>query len=364
MPRMEHFRLAIEPQSAFATPLRGDTLFGHLCWALRDGLGESRLRELLQGYTEDRPFAVVSDPFPEHCWPRPAVPPVVFGSLDPRERKSATKRVWLRHHDFTRPIGEWLRCMVEDPGSADDAGYTNPPHPRDREQGNSQGGRAPDVATEPTPTRSASLVHEETRLRNSIDRRTGTTSDEGFAPYGVAQFRYRPGTRLDCHLIFDAGRIDAGTLREAMTAIGRFGYGRDATVGLGRFAVESEASGGHSALPLAQNGATSWLTLAPMAPQGLPWNPGRCWYRPFTRFGRHGNAAVHTGNPFKAPVLLADTGAVLTPADGCEPRLFVGQGLGGERRPLSLGLPETVHQGYAPVIGVRIPQRPGEDDVS
>ena len=363
MPHMEHLRLVIEPQSAFATPLRGDTLFGHLCWALRDGLDEGRLRELLQGYTEDRPFAVVSDPFPEQCWPRPAVPPAVFGSLDPRKRKAAAKRAWLRHQDFTRPIGEWLRCMVEDPGVADDAGRSGPPHARDRDRtrGSSRFGHAPEVETEPTDTRRVALVHKETRLRNSIDRRTGTTSDEGFAPYGVPQHWYRPGMRLDCHLVFDPGRIDAGTLREAMAAIGRFGYGRDATVGLGRFAVENGESTDLSSLPIAQDSPTSWLTLAPMTPQGLPWNPKRCWYRPFTRFGRHGNAAVHSGNPFKAPVLLADTGAVLTPAEGCEPRLFVGQGLGGTHQPLSLGLPETVHQCYAPVIGVRIPERPGED---
>lgn len=331
--RMQHLLLVIEPRSAFATPLKGDTVFGHLCWSLRDRRGESGLRELLQGYTEGRPFAVVSDALPAGCWPRPAVPPTLFGDIDPKERKAAKKREWLRHGDFDRPIGEWLGCMAEAP---DDA------------CGEMASTDAPETGRRP-------LTSSETRFRNSIDRRTGTTSDEGFAPYGVPQFRYREGTRLDCHIVYDAERIDAEPLRQAMIDIGAFGFGRDATVGLGRFTVERCEHGGHAGLPRAQDGATSWLTLAPTAPQGLGWKPERCWYRPFTRFGRHGNAAVHLGNPFKTPVLLADRGAVLTPRSLYEARLFVGQGLGGVRYPISRTLPETVHQGYAPVLGIRVP---------
>ena len=330
---MQHLLLRIEPRSAFATPLKGDTLFGQLCWAFRDRHGEDRLRELLQGYTEGRPFAIVSDAFPEHCWPRPSVPPALLGDIDPGQRKAAKRRVWLRRDDFDRPMGEWLRHMTGAPGNAGDGAHA---------------GRA--ARTTPRP-----LVHPETRFRNSIDRRTGTTTSEGFAPYGVPQIRYREGARLDCHIVYDPERIDASALRQAMNDIGAFGFGRDATVGMGRFDVEELDR--PTVLPLRQDGATSWLALAPVAPQGLPWNSERCWYRPFTRFGRHGNVAVHRGHPFKAPVLLADTGAVLTPRDPFEERLFVGQGLGGATQPLSRGIPETVHQGYAPVIGIRISDR-------
>jgi CRISPR-associated protein Csm4 len=52
-------------------------------------------------------------------------------------------------------------------------------------------------------------------------------------------------------------------------------------------------------------------------------------------------------------VLLADSAAGLTPAS-YEPRALTGQGLGGNGS-LSRALPETVHQGYAPVIGVHLP---------
>lgn len=78
-----------------------------------------------------------------------------------------------------------------------------------------------------------------------------------------------------------------------------------------------------------------------------------------TRFGRHGDIAAISGQPSKTPLLLADTGAVLTPAQ-FDDRLFTGAGLGGDGS-LSNALPETVrqgtvHQGYAPVVTIYLPK--------
>ena len=37
------YRLTLAPASSFLTPLQSDTLFGHLCWALRNQRGEGAL---------------------------------------------------------------------------------------------------------------------------------------------------------------------------------------------------------------------------------------------------------------------------------------------------------------------------------
>ena len=66
------------------------------------------------------------------------------------------------------------------------------------------------------------------------------------------------------------------------------------------------------------------------------------------RFGRHGGH--QTGSPYKNPLLLADSAALLTPATPPAGQLFCGQGLDG----LSLSLAATVHQGYAPVLPVHL----------
>ena len=68
--------LCIDPAPAaraFGGPIKGDTLFGHLCWAARNRWGEGRLLDLLDGYTKGQPFAVCSDAFPAGHLPRPAL---------------------------------------------------------------------------------------------------------------------------------------------------------------------------------------------------------------------------------------------------------------------------------------------------
>ena len=47
---------------------------------------------------------------------------------------------------------------------------------------------------------------------------------------------------------------------------------------------------------------------------------------------------------------------VFWPQTGDASRRFIGQGLGGANQPISSTMPETVHQGYAPVIAIRCPE--------
>lgn len=304
----------ITPLSAFGTHPKGDTLFGQLCWALRNRLGEQRLTQLLDGYMAGLPFAVVSDALPASHLPRPALPGHWFNPLPGDDHKAAKKRIWLPVEHFAIPVTDWLshcRAASDLPGGS----ALSHPHPH-----------------------------------NAIDRRTGTTG-EGFAPYSMGRQWYGAGAALDIHIVLDDSRLPAADLECALGDIGELGFGRDAGIGLGRFRVDAFDA---AVLP-EQADANAWLTLAPCAPQGLAWDAGRCFYMLFTRFGRHGDVGVHQGNPFKTPVLLANTGAVLTPV-GYQSKPFVGQGLGGSGV-LSKAIPDTVHQGYAPVLGIRLPDR-------
>ncbi len=319
---MRTVRARLIPRSAFGTLPLGDTLLGQLCWALRNRHGDGRLSALLDGYTQDRPFLVVSDALPAGYLPRPALPSHRFAALEGVDRKVAKKRQWMPLEKLNEPLTDWLRfCRT----SAELPGGWFDMHPQPH---------------------------------NSIDRRTGTTG-ENFAPYTMRQ--YWPGTMiskngrmpiemgaLDVYLVLDDTRLSIEELRAALSDMGELDFGRDASIGLGRFTVQAVES---VSLP-EQAGANAWLTLAPCAPQGAAWYPEHCFYQVFTRFGRHGDLAVKRGNPFKTPLLLAASGAVLTPAS-YESRLFVGQGLGGDGS-LSQAVPQTVHQGYAPVIGVKI----------
>ena len=69
-------RATIALHTPFGTPLAGDTLFGQLCWALREAAGGEALGKALEGYTLGKPWLVVSDGFPAGCLPRPTLPQI------------------------------------------------------------------------------------------------------------------------------------------------------------------------------------------------------------------------------------------------------------------------------------------------
>lgn len=325
---MQTFRVSLTPNSAFGTPPKGDTLFGQLCWAVRNRFGEPRLRALLAGYMQDQPFAVVSDALPTGHLPRPVLPTSKPWTASLAEdRKAVKKRAWLPLSAFHYPVSQWVAHCV--PPSALLVGAT---------------------LERPQP-------------HNSINRATITTGN-GFDPYSMPQRWYgrarrdngepNPPPSLDLVVVLDETRFSGDELRILLADIGLVGFGRDASIGLGKFEVKSCDPWELPAHP----GADAWLTLAPCAPQGLAWDQSRCFYQPFTRFGRHGDIGVHLGNPFKTPVLLADTGAVLAPSSGIgadvEKEHFIGRGLGGDGS-LSTVLPSTVHQGYAPIVAIKLP---------
>ena len=292
---MDMITLRIRPLSPFGTPPLGDTLFGQLCWEIR--------RQ--SGYL-----------------PRPALPLSGFEQPMDADRKRLKKRNWIPHSALRQPLRDWLNVARSD--------------------------------QEVTGNPDFSLRESWPQPHNSINRLTGTTGEGGFAPYTLMQIGFAPGLTLDLHVAFAPTRSSAAELQALFESMGTTGFGRDASIGLGKFAVEDNAAVSLTA----QAAATAYLTLAPCAPQGCGFLPQASRYQPFTRFGRHGDAAVQSGQPFKTPVLLVAAGAVLKPARYLATH-YVGQGLGGDGR-LSRAIPETVHQGYAPVIGVHLPDKEGQ----
>ncbi len=310
---MQCFSVTLTPLSAFATPLKGDTLFGQLCWAIRNRFGEASLTELLNGYTEGRPFAVASDAFPQGYLPLPKLPFSYYRPIDGTDRKAVKKRCWLAEAEIEKPVSEWLGLAKTAADIAGDFGKLSEKHPQPH---------------------------------NTIDRRSNTTGEGGFAPYSIEQEWFIPGLRWHIYVLLDTERLSAEDYQNCLTDIGEFGFGRDASIGLGKFKLEAFQA---AELP-SQADANSSLTLAPCAPQRMGFAPERSYYQLFTRFGRHGDIAVHqAGKPFKNPILLAQTAALMATMPSASG--FIGQGIGGNGE-LSKTLPATVHQGYAPVIAI------------
>lgn len=316
MPHALH-RATLALATPLGTPLAGDTLFGQLCWALREAAGETELTRRLEGYAQGRPWLVVSDGLPAGFLPKPTLPQHFEPPADPAARKAAKKKRWIPASSAGDALAALLESAVDD---------------------NRAYAAAPLATVQP---------------HNRLNRLTGTTGEGAFAPYTMPQTFHAPGQRIDLYLVLDADRVAADEAGRLLAAIGMSGFGRDASIGLGKFSVKRLEPASFAA-PVEAN---AFWTLAPCAPQGQGFDGSRSFWRVLTRFGRHGNAFALAGNPFKTPVLLAATGAVFAPAGEFAPRPFIGQGLGGDGL-LSKAEPATVHQGYAPALPIALEMRP------
>lgn len=300
----ETCQFTLQPLSAFGTPLAGDTLFGQLCWAIRERFGEGRLIALLDGYTRGQPFLVVSDAFPAGHLPRPLLPDFLVGlDADPAQRKLVRQRTWLPTTDAGLPLREWL-------------------------------GRA----------ETAPCQHPHVLTQNTINRLTGTTGTGPFAPRQVDRITFMAEIRLDLYCVVDTTRFTVDELTQILGDVGNTGFGRDASTGLGKFEIAARQVKDWS-----HQGSRHALTLAPCAPDPARTEASASFFLPLTRFGRHGNLAALTAQPYKRPILMMRTAAFLTLREPGIPPFF-GTGLGGIDAPLSAAIPTTVHQGYAPLV--------------
>ena len=309
---MKLMNIKIQPLTAFVTPLKGDTLFGQLCWALRHNFGESRLKQCLAHYKE-QPFLVVSDPFAVGYLPRPTVPSRLSGAdaLSASERKADKKRRWIPVSALQQPLSQWQSLACSD---------------KDLYQ--------------------QSLHQATVQAHNTLSRLTGMTGEGQFAPFQIRQNWYALGVELDLYIVIDEQLLSDDELHSLLTYVGNTGYGKEASTGLGKFNVVELKNTDYQY----SEQANAWLTLAPSVVSDMALQIEHCYYQPFTRFGRHGDQLALSGQPFKKPLLMLDSGAILVP-EHWQTQLWVGQAVGGSGE-LSKALPATVHQGYTPVLPV------------
>jgi len=334
---MKMYAIIIRPQSPFGTPPKGDTLFGQFCWQAAEdpGLLDKGLDHWLAGYHES-PFAVFSSAWPllrteQQTWialPRPSVTDRKNAPANRREKiehhKALKKRKWLLV-DFT------LSCdMDADRWKNDEELYELFLQGQDRRTRKTLSG------LDPVQRR---LVMQTTRTHNTINRRTGTTGSGMFAPYTHDNIQYAPGLSLVIFAAANSQALDGRQLEKGFATMGAWGFGRDATTGLGRFTVEEVRE---LTWPKARDEHNACLTLGPCVPRKKTFV--RMVAPPFTRFGRHG-APLAARNPFKTPVIMADEGALLYPVE--KEKIFSLPWIGEAVQGISAVDKRTVMQGYS-----------------
>jgi len=289
---MKLYKTTITPKSNFLTPLKGDTLFGQLCWAVRFIFGKKRLEELLSDYDKD-PFLIVSDGFASGYLPKPKM---MSDLLDENvsDKKINRKKIWLTQKELGN--GEYHKART------------------DKEINN--------------------IDKKDTVVRNSINYKTATTEGDKFSPYDIKEMSF---SNKDIYFLlrFD---FELEDLTKCLNFVSKSGYGKDSTIGKGRFEFTPFEEVNKSDI------SNTYIALNPFVPHNLQCE--EIYYEPFTRFGKSGaNRAFK--NPFKKPLIFADYGAVIKFEKKTDIE-YVGKAVTNIST-----YKDIVHQGYGVVLPIK-----------
>lgn len=304
---MKIYILKIKPLTGFGSLIKGDSLFGHICWQIfyDPHIFKIPIQELIKEYDES-PFVIVSSAYPEMngkiYLKRPSMPLHKLFKMKSEdfveERKNIKKRDYFAFEQPLKPLNEISYEAIN-------------------------------------------FFTKNSQTRCTINRITGTTSEAPFTPYVVDTIYF------NCNLVIFAGLrddIDVEAFVEIIKKIGKYGYGKDATAGYGKFnVIEYEERKLFESI----SNFNALYTLSPSVPKKEEVKD--IYFTPFTRFGRHGSIFAKTKNPFKNPVIFADESAVIFPSKN-PTKPYIGQAI----RNLSKVCPEAVTQGYSLVLPVEV----------
>lgn len=326
------YTVEIRLKSTLATPFQSDTIFGHICWAVRYlpwGKGQDKLADLLSLYDRERgknPPLLVSNGFPKGYLPKPILPPVTQVFLDGRFK---TDRI---NNSFRIKTIKGLDIIpnaafeqVQQCGLKSDVLF------------DAIDGRYEEIAAFKKLAASEMVEHNSVnRLSNTV--KTGLYSqEETFFDEDASRFNIYLRTSYFEHR--DIDRI--------FEFIGRGGFGKDKSTGKGAF--EAEVKEGIK-LPEAEN-PNAFMTLSSYVPTAD--DPVDGYYGLVHKYGKLGGAYAKStpevgGNPFKKPLLMLSAGSVFRDAEFSAEKTY-GTLLGGVHKEQKIR-----HYAYAFPLGMRL----------
>ncbi len=290
---MTLYKTMIRPTSNFASFLQGDTLFGQICWLIRYKWGENQLKTLLEDY-EKSPFLIISDGFTSGYLPKPSLPTAILGeNLD--KKKENRKKVWLTVKDL--------------------------------QDGN--------FANTKSDTDIGKISLTQAVVKNAINYKSFTTKN-GFDPYSETETSL---VNQDIYALLDDTKFSLEELNEIFKLLGEGGYGKNSTIGKGRFEHTSFES-----IMFPKQESTTFMMLSNVLFQNL--QAKNIYYTPITKFGKHGGDLA-THSPFKKPLLMARSGSVVV-FDNTKNIQYIGKSISGHSTHK-----ETIHQGYSITLPIK-----------
>ena len=284
------YTIKIALQSSVITPFQSDTLFGHICWAIRYLWGEKYLVDFLNQYhPEKTPPLLISNGFPDGYLPKPVLPPVTQDDLgemktlgkenrvsDSYKIKSIKKAelvpISILHTLQDEPISpkELFVAMYEDKNYYDNV-----------------------IGAEKSRISMTIRHNTVNRIKNRVE--------EGL--YDLEEFFCHEGSNI-FYIYVKTDRFYRDEIERIFNFIGENGFGKDKNTGKGHFKVESIEE--RIDLPEWEN-PNSFMTLSSFIPAKT--DPTKGYYRVLKKHGKLGGMYAQ-GNPFKRPLLMFQAGSV------------------------------------------------------
>ncbi|PKK82046.1 MAG: hypothetical protein CVT49_15790 [candidate division Zixibacteria bacterium HGW-Zixibacteria-1] len=268
---MQDYLLKIRLLSPVGTPWHSDTIFGHLCWQVAYGVIDIGIDQFLEPFRNGRAPFVLSDAFPANRLPRPLlnIEFTTTGTLEEYvEFKHKKKAPFVGSDDFLQICRGQMPC---------------------------------DQAFDDSPWITGSTLHA------SLDRIKFTTGHEGALYSTDFSLLDTEDSIIDIYIRCDEGWIDK--VMALVEACSKSGFGRDKSIGMGKFEVVEYKPFEEFKILKDANG---FVSLSSMVPAND--DPPDARYRLRTKYGKIGEGAGR--NPFKRPLLQMEPGAVFRTDDG------------------------------------------------
>ena len=342
---MKLYAITIRPLSGFGTSLKGDTIFGQFCWEVAhdSALVNGGLKDCLASYNEN-PFVVFSSAYPTssgtstgrwHALKRPDVPhSYLWKDSGDASYKKVAERKERKNRKWMITDSSLTVTTIGDHYASDGQLVEKVSKAASGQQQFPAGGK-----------HERFLFRHFPQPHNSINRLTNTTGTGAFAPYSQEITFYLQDLNLVIFSLVDTDFTDIDRVVRGLERIGAFGFGKDASIGIGRFSVIGYEEIAHQNNP----DCNAVYCLGPCVPARGSYS--EAFFLPFVRFGKHGNTLAQSPAPFKNPVIMADEGAVFMPKDsGTLGRGYFGSSVTG----VSKAMPQAVSQGYSITIPFKL----------
>lgn len=291
---MARYRLIIKPSSPFQTPLHSDTLFGHICWALRYLKGEDKLLEFLAVFNADSAPLILSSGFPKDYLPMSVLRP-----FSDKEEES----LWQKYHQgntrlgFTRELKIFKKVSHIQISAMqmlkDDLSYYNL---YDKHFNGDITIENPTVRMDEQFSKTIEVWH------NAKNRLTDRVMEGKL--FAKSDTFYSNGAELVVYI--EDTYFSRDMLRELIYFIAKSGYGADKSSGRGMFEYELLDQW---ELPESEN-PNAFLNLSQYHSAEGDFSDG--FYDMTTKFGKIGGhwAAGIDGGPYKMPILMLNPGSI------------------------------------------------------